>query len=471
MTQHASEDLTMKIYPKTLSATLLTMLAASIFLGLCNQVAAYSDIELQQKMQQLVAQKAKADQPGFAVIVRKGTHLMLRGGYGLANLETATPMRPDSNLRLASQTKQFTAMAVLQLVQAGKMKLEHKVGEILKDYPAPGRDVTIQQLLTHSSGIPNLSRMPEFRENKAKAATLPELLALFSAQPLQFAPGSRFRYSNSNYVLLTAIIEAASKQTYGDYLQHHIFKPLGMINSGYDQATDIVPNRANGYEQTATGFRNADVISMTRPQGAGGLRSTVDDLNLWDQALYTNTLLPQTLLQQSFVKYPTTDGTPQPYGYGWMMADLSNFDTQEHGGGIEGFSSYIIRIPSQQVYVAVLANSSYFDSYTLAVKLAAIAINQPIEPTAVTLSQSTLEAIAGNFSFDDGTERQITLENGTLFCQTKDGARQQLIPTVDGKLYLGDDISYLTLGAISQGKAELTLEIRGFGSFPAKRLP
>ena len=461
----------MKISRKTLSTTLFATLSASICLGLSNPAAAYNAAELQQKMQQLVAQKAKADQPGFTVLVRKGSDLMLRGGYGMANLETATPMRADSNLRLASQTKQFTALAVLQLVQAGKIKLEHKVGTVLPDYPAPGRDVTIKQLLTHSSGIPNLSRMPEFRENKAKAATLPELLALFSKQPLQFAPGSRFGYSNSNYVLLTAVIEAASKQSYADYLQQHIFQPLGMKNTGYDQATDIVPNRANGYEQTASGFRNADVVSMTRPQGAGGLRSTVDDLNIWDQALYTNKLLPQALLQQSFIKHPGNDGNPLPYGYGWMTADLATFETHEHSGGIEGFSSYIIRIPSQQVYVAVLANSSYFDSYTMAVKLAAIAVGQPIEPTPVKLPLTTLQAITGNYSFDDGSERLISLEQGELICQTKDGARQKLTPSADGKLYLEDDTSYLTLGKVKQGKAELTLEIRGFGSSPAKRLP
>jgi len=460
----------MKITPRTLSATLFATLSASICLGLCNQAAAFTDSELQQKMQQLVAQKAKASQPGFTVIVRKGPQVMLRGGYGLADLETATPMRADSNLRLASQTKQFTAMAVLQLVQAGKIKLEHKVGEVLKDYPAVGRDITIKQLLTHSSGIPNLSRMPEFRDNKAKDATLPELLALFSSQPLQFKPGSRFGYSNSNYVLLTAIIEAASKQTYADYLQQHVFQPLGMKNTGYDVASDIVPNRAKGYEQTATGFRNADVISMTRPQGAGGLRSTVDDLNLWDQALYTSKLLPQELLQQSFIKHPGADGKPLPYGYGWMSADVADLETHEHSGGIDGFSSYIIRVPSQQVYVAVLANSSYFDSYTMAVKLAAIAVGKPIEPTPVTLPEATLWAITGNYSFDDGSERLITLEKGVLICQTKEGARQQLTPSADGKLYLADDTSYLTLGKINKGKAELELVVRGFGTFPAKRL-
>jgi CubicO group peptidase (beta-lactamase class C family) len=450
------------IYPALLSLGATFPLASS-----AATAATASPSDMQQQMQQLVSHKAKADQPGFTVIVRKGQQVLLRGGYGLADLEWSTPMQPDSSLRLASLTKQFTALAVLQLVHAGKITLQHKVGQVLPDYPAVGREISIHQLLSHSSGIPNLSRMPEFRDNKAKDANLTQLLALFSRQPLQFQPGSRFSYSNSNYVLLTAIIEQVSQQSYADYLQQHIFQPLGMKNSRYDSASAVIQQRARGYEQTPQGFRNADVISMTRPQGAGGLISTVDDLNLWDQALYSEQLVPQPLLQQAFVKHPANNGQPQPYGYGWMMADLAGFATQEHSGGIEGFSSYSIRIPDQQVYVAVLANSGSFDSYTLAVKLAAIAVGQPLEPDPITLSAATLAAITGNYQFDDGTERRITLEQGQLICQTKDGARQLLTPSRDGKLYLSDDISYFKLGAIRHGKAELTLVIRGFGEFPA----
>lgn len=421
-----------------------------------------------QAMQQVVEAKAHADQPGFSVIVRKGDDVMLRGGYGLANMELSVPMQADSNLRLASLTKQFTAMAVMQLVHSGKLSLQQTVGQILSDYPAVGRAITVQQLLTHTSGIPNFSRMPEFRQNKAKDATLPELLALFSAQPLQFAPGSRFNYSNSNYVLLTAIIEKVSQQTYADFLQQHIFKPLGMTHTSYDSATALIDKRASGYEQTATGYRNADVISMTRPQGAGGLRSTVDDLNRWDLALYQDTLLPQPMLQRAFVQYPSNSGQPLPYGYGWMMADLAGLVTQEHSGGIEGFSSYVIRVPAQKVYVAVLANSGSFDSYTMAVKLAAIALGQPLEPDPVELPETTLRAISGHYSFDDGTTRHISLEQGQLICQTDGGARQVLTPSSDGKLYLSDDTSYFKVGAVHSGKAALTLVVRGFGEFPAK---
>lgn len=428
-----------------------------------------------QAMEQLAQAKAHADQPGFTVIVRKGDEVLLRGGYGAANLELNVPMQADSNLRLASLTKQFTAMAVLQLVNSGKLSLQQTVGQVLPDYPAVGRAITVHQLLTHTSGIPNLSRMPEFRENKAKDASLAEMVALFSSQPLQFAPGSRFNYSNSNYVLLTAIIEKVSQQSYADFLQQHIFQPLGMQHTGYDNAKTLVPNRVSGYEQTAQGFRNADVVSMTRPQGAGALRSTVDDLNRWDLALYGDALVPQKLAQQAFVQHPATEGPnkgqPLPYGYGWMMADLAGQTSQEHSGGIEGFSSYVIRIPAQKVYVAVLANTGSFDSYTMAVRLAAIAIGQPMEPDPIALPATTVDAIQGNYSFDDGSERNIRFEKGQLWCQTKDGASQIITASRDGKLYLSDDTSYFKVGTISKGHAELTLVVRGFGEFVGKRLP
>lgn len=444
----------MNTAPKIIVKTLL----ASLALNLC-PVLGMTNPEMQQKMQQLLQQSAKADQPGFAVLVRKGNDVLSRGGYGMANMELAVPMQADMKFRIASQTKQFTAVAVLQLVQAGKLKLTDTVGSILKDYPAVGRDLTVHQLLTHTAGLKNLSRLPEFRENKPKDASLADMVALFSALPLEFKPGTQFRYSNSNYVLLTAIIEAVSKQSYADYLQQHVFSPLGMAHSGYDSASTILPKRASGYEQGPAGLVNARSISMTRPQGAGALYSTVDDLNLWDQALYTDKLVKQPLLQQSFVRHQTLDGTPQPYGYGWMMADWEKVPTQEHSGGIEGFSSYIIRIPSEQVYVTVLANSAEADTYSLALKLAAIAIGKPFEPEAIKLSPQRLQSLSGSYQFADGAVHHIHQQGNTLVYQAPDMPQVTLIPTAEGRFYLQGDFTYLSFNPAG---TELQLVMRGF---------
>jgi CubicO group peptidase (beta-lactamase class C family) len=446
----------MNTAPKIIVKTLL----ASLALNLC-PVLGMTNSDMQQKMQQLLQQSAKADQPGFAVLVRKGNDILTRGGYGMANLELAVPMQADMKFRIASQTKQFTAVAVLQLVQAGKLKLTDTVGSIVKDYPAVGRDLTVHQLLTHTAGLKNLSRLPEFRENKPKDATLAEMVALFSALPLEFKPGRQFRYSNSNYVLLTALIEAVSKQSYADYLQQHVFTPLGMSNSGYDSTSKILPNRASGYEQGPQGLVNARSISMTRPQGAGALYSTVDDLNLWDQALYTDKLVKQPLLQQSFVRHKALDGTPQPYGYGWMMADWEAVPTQEHSGGIEGFSSYIIRIPSEQIYVTVLANSAEADTYSLAVKLAAIAMGKPFDPKAIRLDPQRLKLLSGSYQFADGTVHHVRQQGNALMYQAPEMPPVALIPTAEGRFYLQGDFTYLSFNPAG---TEMQLKMRGFAA-------
>lgn len=448
--------------PKIIVKTLL----ASLALNLC-PVFGMTNTEMQDKMQQLLQQAQQADKPGFAVLVRKGNEVLSRGGYGMANLELGVPMQADMKFRIASQTKQFTAVAVLQLVQAGKLKLTDTVGSILKDYPAVGRDLTVQQLLTHTAGLKNLSRLPEFRENKPKDATLAEMVALFSTLPLEFKPGTQFRYSNSNYVLLTAIIEAVSEQSYADYLQQHVFTPLGMAHSGYDSASKILPKRASGYEQGPEGLVNARTISMTRPQGAGALYSTVDDLNLWDQALYTDKLVKQPLLQQSFVRHKALDGSPQPYGYGWMMADLQDVPSQEHSGGIEGFSSYIIRIPSEQVYVTVLANSAEADTYSLAVKLAAIAIGKPFEPKAIALNPTRLKVLAGSYQLADGSVHHIRQQGNELVYQAPDMPQMTLIPTAEGKFYLQGDFTYLTFNPAG---TELQVMMRGFPQQDGKKV-
>jgi CubicO group peptidase (beta-lactamase class C family) len=339
------------------------------------------------------------------------------------------------------------------------LKLTDTVGSILKDYPAVGRDITVHQLLTHTAGLKNLSRMPEFRENKAKDATLTEMVALFSTQALEFKPGTQFRYSNSNYVLLTAVIEAVSQQSYADYLQKNIFTPLGMKHSGYDSAGKIIAKRASGYEQGPDGVVNARTISMTRPQGAGALYSNVDDLNLWDQALYTDKLVKQPLLQQSFVQHKAANGAPQPYGYGWMMADLQDIPSQEHSGGIEGFSSYIIRIPSQQVYVTVLANSAEADTYSLAVKLAAIAVGKPYEPKAIALSEARANALVGHYKMADGSVHQIQRKGTELTYQAPEMPLFNLIPTKDGRFYVQGDFTYLTFNPAA---TEMQVAMRGY---------
>lgn len=426
----------------------VSLLAAASFMSAVKADEQASDqLKIQQQMQQVIAETLSADAPGAAILVRRGDDILLRAGYGMANLELAVPMQADMVFRIASQTKQFTAVAILQLVAQGKLQLQQTIGQLLPAYPLTGRNITVEQLLTHTSGIPNLSRLPAFRQQLALDTTLSELLPLFNELPLQFAPGTAFTYSNSNYVVLTAIIEALSGQNYNDYLQQHIFTPLQMSQSGYDVATKLVAKRAQGYQQSESGFSNASTVSMTRPQGAGGLLSSVDDLNRWDLALYKNTLVPAALLQKAFTPVKLADGSSVSYGFGWMVSQLQGVASAEHGGAIEGFMSHSVRLPEQKVFVTVLANSEHVDATALALKLAAIAIERPLVTEDQSLDAATIQKISGEYLFADNSQRRIFAKDGQLFSQRHGGSPVRLIADGHGKFYFAGDFNYLTFNA------------------------
>jgi CubicO group peptidase (beta-lactamase class C family) len=321
--------------------------------------------------------------PGGVVLVRKGDEVLLRKGYGLADVENQVPMTADKVLPLASVTKQFTAFAVLCLVGDGKLRLDDPVGVSLPDLPPALAKVSLRQLLNHSSGVKNISRIAESRAARRNEATVDELIAFFKDLPLEFEPGSRFDYSNSNYILLTKVIEAASGKSYADYMRTTVFAPLGMQNTRVGSHTDLVPGRARGYRMVEGALQNADFISMTQPQGAGALISTVDDLERWDRALSDGTLVGKDLLVQAFTKVRLSDGSQIPYGFGWAISQVQGHPSNEHSGFINGFSTYTLRVPGQKLYVTVLTNSEQFWPDDFAAELAAIALGEPFDRTQI----------------------------------------------------------------------------------------
>jgi CubicO group peptidase (beta-lactamase class C family) len=233
----------------------------------------------------------------------------------MANIEWAIANAPDTKFRLGSLTKQFTAMLIMQLVEGGKLKLEGKITGYLTDYPkATGDKITINHLLTHTSGIPNYTGLPAFQETLSRNPYKPtDFIKQFSDLLLEFEPGSRFAYSNSGYFLLGVLIEKVTGKTYENVLQESIFKPLQMNNTGYDVFTTILPKRAMGYEKRGLNYVNAPYLDMSIPYAAGSLYSTVEDLALWDQALYSASFcLPprrQSCLRLIRAAMPTVGGS------------------------------------------------------------------------------------------------------------------------------------------------------------------
>ena len=244
--------------------------------------------EKSAKIDELLKRFNEFGQFNGTVLVAENGRVIFKKGYGYANLEWKIPNDIDTKFRLASVTKQFTAAVILRLVDQGKIKLDGKLTDYLPDYRKDTGDrVTIHQLLNHTSGIPSYTDQPGFFQNDSRDNyTVADFVKKFASGDLQFEPGSKFAYNNSAYFILGAIIEKVTGKSYADAMKEHIFAPLGMNNSGYDLASPIIPKRATGYQRGGNGYVNAPYLDMWLPYAAGSLYSTVEDLYLWDQALY-----------------------------------------------------------------------------------------------------------------------------------------------------------------------------------------
>ena len=298
-----------------------------------------------------------------SVLVADHGSVIYEKGLGCADMEWDIPNAADTKFRLGSITKQFTAMVVLQLVEQGKIRLDGKITDYLPDYPGKtGNIITIHNLLTHTSGILGYTEIPNFRRDLFRNPYSPEqFVKVFQDSALLFAPGSRFSYSNSGYFLLGVIIEKVTGKPYEEVLQEKIFAPLGMKNSGYDHYNIILRKRARGYERRGGDYLNAEYFDSSNPYSAGSLYSTVEDLYLWDQALYTDKLLPVKTRDLLFGKYiPAFGGW---YGYGWVTAksaegkSTDSVTTISHGGSINGFNALILRVPEEQELIVLLNNT------------------------------------------------------------------------------------------------------------------
>ncbi|MEO6730227.1 MAG: serine hydrolase [Ferruginibacter sp.] len=315
------------------------------------------------KLDKLISAYAEYGKFNGSVLVAEKGKIIYKKGFGLADMEWNIPNQPDTKHRLGSITKQFTAMLIMQLVEQGKLKLDVPISNYLPDYPKKNGDIiTIHHLLTHSSGIPNMTSFPGFVKDVMRKSYSPAQLVNISADStLQFKPGERFAYSNSGYLLLGYIIEKVTGKSYEQVLQENIFTPLKMTNTGYDHHGTLLKKRASGYEKKGRSYVNADFIDMSVPHAAGALYSTVEDLYLWDQALYGNRLLRKENMELLFTKHIPSGGGH--YGYGWNIGEIPLGNTAErigtigHGGGINGFNTQLTRIPSDKSFIVLLNNT------------------------------------------------------------------------------------------------------------------
>ncbi|MGH2387768.1 MAG: serine hydrolase domain-containing protein, partial [Chloroflexota bacterium] len=297
------------------------------------------DDALLEQIDTLLRDRYQPDRPGVAVIVSRRGKVIFRGGYGLANLELGVRIEPHMVFRLGSITKQFTAAAILILQESGKLSTDDSIAAYLPEYPTRGQTITIEHLLRHTSGIVNYTALPSFVANERRDLSLDELIDTFKHEPLDFVPGTKWSYSNSGYILLGAIIEKVSGLSYEQFLQEHVFDPLGMSHSGYDHTDRIVHGRAAGYRTGLIGLENAAYLSMTIPYAAGALISSVEDLAVWNEALAGGKLLQPETMCRAWTSGTLDNGDAHGYGYGWSVFSYEGRRAVEHAGGIHGFST------------------------------------------------------------------------------------------------------------------------------------
>ncbi|HEX8247150.1 MAG TPA: serine hydrolase [Pyrinomonadaceae bacterium] len=405
---------------------------------------------------------------GGAVLVARDGKPIVGHGYGLANVELNVANTAQTKFRLGSLTKQFTAGAILLLQERGKLNVRDGICKYLQDCPAAWQTITIHQLLTHTSGIANITALADWEAKKTLPATLAQNIARFRDLPLEFKPGEQFKYSNSNYLLLGALVEKASGTSYEAFMKENVFAPLKMADTGLDHSAQILKNRAAGYSRVGETLVNASYIEMSIPSAAGALYSTVEDLLRWDQALYTENFLTRKSLDAMFT------AEKNGYAYGWGVGTLNNRRYIAHTGGIEGFSAHISRFPDARATVIVLLNNDNAPANLVAGDLAAILFGENYEVPKgrrqITLDAKIYDAYLGQYEIAPGFALTITREGNKLMVQATGQPAAELFPESETKFFLRVVDAQITFTKEASGKVTGLILQQGGQNIPAKKI-
>ncbi len=396
-----------------------------------------------------------------SVLVAKGGTILLEKGYGMANIELDVPNTPTTKFRLGSITKQFTATAILQLQEKGSLSVKDAACKYFDKCPDAWKSITIQELLSHTSGIPSYTADPDFPKPRFMRVPLTpsEILLLSKDKALEFDPGTKWKYDNSGYIFLGVIIEKVSGEKYADYLAKHIFGPLGMNDSGYDKSEAILKNRAEGYGPSGVGFANADYLDMSLPYAAGSLYSTAKDMYLWDRSLYADKVLTKASRDEMFTP------VKNDYGYGVMTGPMFKHKQIGHGGGINGFSTHIARFPDDDAVVIVLSNNQAGNASAIASALAGELFGEkvilPGERKEITLDSKILDRYTGDYQVGP-LLITVTNESGHLMMHPKGQPKLEAFASSETQFFLKIVDAVFTFVPGDDGRAkELQLEQAG----------
>ncbi len=390
------------------------------------------------KMDSIVSSKFN-NGPAISALVSKEFNPIYSKIKGYSNLELKVKANESTKFRMGSNTKQFTAIAILKLMEDGKLNLRDTIQRFLPKFPIKDNPITIEHLLTHTSGLVEITELDVFYAHLMKNGSKPDsLIRYFQDLPLNFPPGSRFSYNNSGYHLLGLIIERASGMRYDEYIEENLLSVAEMNSTLPDNNASIILNRASGYEEIFATIRNAVYIDMSIPYSGGNLLSTAEDMNKWYKALFANKIVSANTLKMAHNSFRLNDGTHTNYGYGWFIDSLQGEKIITHEGGINGFLSSIKYVPSSEILTVLLSNCTCNPTVKTAEKLTAIAFGKPlIEPKRVKLTEEILQAYVGTYLMD-GEEWRISIKEKELYFQFSNGNGHWIFPLSESEFFAED---------------------------------
>lgn len=397
------------------------------------------------------AEMQKQRIPGLSLAVVRDGKIVKAEGYGLANVELNVPATPQTVYKIGSVSKQFIAAGIVLLVQENKINLDDRIGKFLEGTPDAWKEITVRQLLTHTSGI--VREAPGF--DPLKIQTDADVIKSAYSLPLGFAPGERSEYSNTGYFALAEIVRKASGKPWEDFLTERFFAPLAMNATRTTTVTEIVQNRADGYAWRNNKLQNADEFIALRPSGA--FLSNVLDLAKWDAALYTDKILASSVRNQMWEAVKLNNGRTHPYGFGWYLDTVGGRKLVRHGGSLPGFRAEFVRFTDDKLSIIILANGDNANLGSVALGIADRYIPGLIpKRVAAKVDSKILDAYVGQYQPNPSTIFTITREGGKLMMQQGSGGeKRELLPETEVNFFTVEN-PRLTFSFVKDEKGQIT---------------
>ena len=418
---------------------------------------------------------------GAAVLVAQNGKVLFQKGYGLADISAGTPITPQTKFRIGSITKQFTASAILKLQEQGKLSVGDKLAKFFPDFPR-GREVTLRHLLTHTSGIRSYTDMPGFIEKVTAPITPDKLIDSFKDEPYDFAPGKKWHYDNSGYFLLGMIVEKVSGKSYEQFLRENFFEPLKMNDTGVYRTGLALEHEALGYQFESGKFNKALNWDMSWAGAAGALYSTVEDLYRWNEAIFTGKALSDASLKAAWTPVLTEDDKKDDpevgYGFGWDIALVRGVRAISHGGGLNGFSTVLFRLPRQNFTVVVLENAlpgaspapGELAHLVTEIYLGDSLPTRPVQAVNTNVTVKALDAIVGRYDYK-GAILTVTREQNHLYAQLTGQQRFEIFPKSETEFFWKITDAKVKFVKDADGKVSKAIHHQNGLTFDAPRLP